>query len=54
MANDPKDWTDIFVEKLVEVIKRPQDSAALTNLAHVLRRKITELEQEIRDLKAKP
>lgn len=57
MANDPQDWTDIFVDKLVKVIERPQDGMALTNLALVLRQKmrqIDDLEQQVRDLKNKP
>lgn len=57
MANDPQDWTSIFMEKLEEVIDRPESKWAREQLAHVLRQKmrqIDDLEREVKNLKNKP
>lgn len=54
MAAEHQDWASIVVDKLVEVIKRPDDGMAKTNLAFVLRQHdqlVKLIDQKVTDIK---
>jgi hypothetical protein len=54
MATEPQDWASLVVEKLVAVIKRPDDTIAQQNLAMVLRnheRTVKLIDQTVTDMK---